>query len=317
MSITSNQPASLSCFNGSTVLITGAGGFIGGHLIAALKNLGANIIGIDRKPSTGIHGADVSNADQVHQIFKLSSINYCKTIEYVFHLAGQKSASLAKENPSETLSTSFIGNLNILESARRIGTVKKVILISSLAVYGLDEDGSNEILKESHSLENDSIYSATKISTEAVGLAYSKDFGIPVSIARLANVYGPLQSPAAVIPSLIAQMKSGETITMGNTAPIRDFIHVQDVVDALLHLAATESSSGNVFNVSTAQGTSIKKVTEILMKYLNYKGQIATDERKVRPNEKIHLVADNSAIQVATGWTPKIKIEDGLKSLCQ
>ncbi len=158
-------------FKGSTVLITGAGGFIGGHLMLKLKDLGAEVIAIDRKPSTGIHGADVSLPEQVQQIFKLTSASFGKSPEYIFHLAGQKSASLARENPADTLKTSFIGNLNILESARKLGTVKKVVLISSLAVYGLDEDQSNELLKETHSLQNDSIYSATKISTEAESTA--------------------------------------------------------------------------------------------------------------------------------------------------
>ncbi len=313
----SSESSSLSAFRDSTVLITGAGGFIGGHLFTALKGLGANIIGIDRKPSTGIHGADVSLADQVQQILKLSSTTHGKSAEYIFHLAGQKSASLARENPMETLKTSFNGTLNILEAARKIGTVKKVVLISSLAVYGLDEDHSNELVRESDSLHNDSIYSATKISTEAVGLAYSKDFSIPVSIARLSNVYGPQQSSAAVIPSLISQMKSGQKISMGNSSSIRDFIHVEDVVSALLHLAIHDSAAGKVYNVSTAQGTTIQTITELLSQNLNYRGEITVDEKKVRPNEKRFLVADNSEIKKATGWSPKIKIEDGLKNLCQ
>ena len=317
MSTMSKPSPHLYAFQGSTVLITGAGGFIGGHLVRTLKDLGANIVGIDRKPSAGIHGIDVFHSDQVQQIFKLSMNTFGKPVEYVFHLAGQKSASLARENPVETLKTSFNGTLNILESSRKIGTVKKVILISSLAVYGGDEDHSTELLKESQLIHNDSIYSATKISTEAIGLSYCKDFFIPVSIARLSNVYGPLQSSAAVIPSLISQMKAGTKISMGNTQSTRDFIHVHDVVDALLHLAISEVTTGKVFNVSTAQGTSIKTITDLLSQNLNYSGEIIIDEKKVRTNEKRFVVADNAEIKKATGWSPKITIEDGLKKLCQ
>ena len=313
----SNSTIDLSAVKGSTVLITGAGGFIGGHLLNTLKSIGANIIGVDRKPSTGIHGADISSAEEIHQIFKITSSTYGKSIDYIFHLAGQKSASLARENPAETLKTSFNGTLNILEYARKQETVKKVILISSLAVYGIDEDHSQELLDESHALQNDSIYSATKISTEALGLSYFKDFSLPVSIARLSNVYGPLQSSAAVIPSLIAQMRSGQKISMGNTKSIRDFIHVQDVVDALINLAINKNTSGSVYNVSTAQGTSIKTITEILSPLLNYKDEILIDENKIRANEKNFVVADNSKLKKATGWSPKISIENGLKSLCQ
>ena len=313
----SKSSSQLSVFRGSTVLITGAGGFIGEHLVNALNNLGANIICVNRKPSDGIHGADVSIAGQVDQVFKLTPTAGGKSIEYVFHLAGQKSASIARENPVETLKTSFNGTLNILECSRNLGTVKKVVLISSLAVYGLDEDHSSELLKESHSIHYDSVYSATKITTEAVGIAYCKDFGVPVSIARLSNVYGPKQSQAAVIPSLISQMKAGQKISMGNTRSIRDFIHVQDVVDALLHIAAYDEATGRVFNVSTSQGTSIKTIADLISKNLKYSGEITIDEKKIRNNEKLFLVADNSEIKKAIGWIPKIKIETGLKNLCQ
>jgi nucleoside-diphosphate-sugar epimerase len=317
MSTTSNSSPHLSVLQGSTVLVTGASGFIGGHLVSELKALGANVIATDRKPSTGIHGSDVADADQLFQIFKLSTSTYGKSIEYVFHLAGQKSASIAREKPVETLKTSFNGTLNILESSRKLGTVKKVVLISSLAVYGLDEDGSNTLLKESDPVHNDSIYSATKISTEAVGLSYCKDFGIPVCIARLSNVYGPKQSAAAVIPSLISQMKNGGKISMGNTNSIRDFIHVSDVVNGLMELAVSNASTNRVFNVSTGIGTSIKAVTDLLSKNLAYQGDVTIDPAKVRTNEKLTVVADNSEIKKATGWAPLVKIEDGLKNLCQ
>jgi nucleoside-diphosphate-sugar epimerase len=318
----SSRSTSPACFKNSTVLITGASGFIGGHLVAALKKTGANIVGIDRKSSaktTGSQtaGSDVSQSEQVERVFKSAVSATGKPIEYIFHLAGQKSAALARENPLETLKSSFNGTLNILESSRVSGTVKKVVLISSLAVYGAEEDHSGEMLKESDPVYSDSIYSATKISTETIGLAYYKDFSIPVSVARLSNVYGPLQSSAAVIPSLIHQMKNGKKISMGNTASVRDFIHVQDVVDALIILAANDATTGNIFNVSTAQGTSVKTITDLLSQHLNYSGEIEVDKNKLRPNEKKIVVADNSKIKKTTGWFPKVKIDDGLKSLCQ
>lgn len=314
MSSLSTLPA---CFKDSTVLITGAGGFIGGHLAATLKEAGANIVSADRKSSLDHQAVDVTQPDQVEKIFKYAFASYNKPVEYVFHLAGQKSAALARENPADALKTGFHGTLNILEACRMSGAVKKVILISSLAVYGVDEDRSTELVKESDLVQNDSIYVASKITTETVGLSYGKDFSIPVSVARLSNVYGPDQSSAAVIPSLISQMKAGQKITMGNTESVRDFIHVQDVVEALISLAANDTAAGKVFNVSTARGTSIKAITEILSLYLKYGGKIEIDQKKLRPNEKLCLVADNSRIRRTTGWSPKIKLEDGLKSLCQ
>ena len=307
----------LSIFRGSTVLITGAAGFIGKHLVSALNKLGANIILVDRKTSGNIHGVDVSIANQVDRIFKSTSLTRGKSIDYVFHLADQNNASIAQKNPVETLKTSFNATLNILESSRKLGTIKKVILISSLALYGLNEDHSNEMLTELHSIHNDSIYSTTKICSETLGLAYYKNFSIPVSIARLSNVYGPNQSSAAVIPSLISQMRDGQKISMGNNQSVRDFIHVQDVVDALVLIASHDSSTGQVFNVSTSKGTSIQMIADLLSQNLEYNGKINVDKLKVRINEKVFLVADNTKIKKTIGWSPKINIEVGLKNLCQ
>lgn len=313
----SNTPT-LETLKGSTVLITGAGGFIGGHLFRELKKIGANIIAVDRKPSTGIYGSNVADSNQLQRIFKLSSSTYGRSIEYIFHLAGQKSAMIARDTPADTLRTSFNGAINILEYARKIGTVKKVIFISSLAVYGVEEDNSSALIKESDPVQNDSIYSATKIGTEAIGLSYGRDFGLPVCIARLSNVYGPKQAPGVVIPSIISQMKSGQkTISMGNIDPVRDFIYVSDVVDALMLMGVNPATAGRVFNVSTGQGTSIKRILELLKQNLNYSGEIVSDPAKIRANEKINIVADNSELKKATGWSPKVKIEDGLKIVCQ
>lgn len=317
MSTMSKPSSQLSVFRGSTVLVTGAGGFIGKQLLENLNNLAAHVVCVNRKSVSGIVGNNLSNTEELEQVFKLAEKSRGKSIEYVFHLAGQKSSSIARENPVETLKTSFNSTLNLLESARKLGTVKKVVLISSLAVYGLNEDHSSELLKESDSIHYDSVYSATKINTESLGISYYMDFGVPVAIARLANVYGPNQSEAAVIPSLISQMKAGQTISMGNTLSVRDFINVQDVVDALLHIAACDEATGRVFNVCTSQGTSIKMIADMLSKKLGYIGQIIIDEKKIRKNEKNFLVADNSEIKRKIGWFPKITIETGLENLCQ
>jgi UDP-glucose 4-epimerase len=307
----------LSIFRGSTVLITGAAGFIGKNLVRTLNELGANIILVDRKNSGNIYGVDVSIANQVDSIFKTISTTKKKSIDYVFHLADQKNASIAQENPVETLKTSFNATLNILESSRKIGTVKKVVLISSLALYGINEDGSNGVLTESHSIHNDSIYSTTKICSETLGLSYYKNFSVPVSIARLSNVYGPYQSSAAVIPYLISQMRDRQKISMGNTQSVRDFIHVQDVVDALILIASHDSATGEVFNVSTSKGTSIQRIADLLSQNLEYSGKISIDESKIRDNEKAFLVADNTKIKKMIDWSPKINIKVGLKNLCQ
>lgn len=313
ISIMSNPIPNFGALRGSIVLITGAGGFIGNHLLAKLKLYGASVIAVDRTLRAGIHPADVTDFDEVKKCFELAQKSYGKPIEYIFHLAGQKSAGISRQFPLETLQESFQSTLNILEVARTETLIKKVILISSLAVYGQYEDGNQNMLKESDPIRADSVYSATKITGEFAGLSYLSDFGLPVSIARLANVYGPGQSKAAVVPSLISQMATSNEISMGNTDSVRDFIYVEDVVAGLLALALSDAASGHAFNVGTGQGTPIKTVVGILSRALNFTGRIVVDQSKVRANEKSFVVADIQAISRLTGWRPLMKLETGLQ----
>lgn len=312
MSIMSKPALDYEALRGSTVLVTGAAGFIGTHLLAKLKFHGASVIAVDRTTREGIHPADVTDFNEVKKSFELSRKFYGKPIEYVFHLAGQKSAGISRQLPLETLQASFQSTLNILEAARTETIIKKVILISSLVVYGQNEDRNQNLLKESDPIRADSVYSAAKITAEFAGLSYLSDFGLPVSIARLANVYGPGQSKEAVIPSLIYQMATSNEISMGNTDAVRDFIYVEDIVMGLLALALSDEASGHAFNVGTGQGTSIKTVVEILSRILNFTGRITIDQSKVRANEKSFVVADIQFVSGVTGWFPRMKLATGL-----
>lgn len=309
----SNPALDFEALRGSTVLVTGAGGFIGSHLLAKLKLHGASVIAVDRTAREGIHPADVTDFNGVKKSFELAQKFYGKPIEYVFHLAGQKSAGISHQLPLKTLQENFQSTLNILEVARTETIIKKVIIISSLAVYGQHEDRNQNLLKESDPIRADSVYSATKITTEFAGLSYLSDFGLPVSIARLANVYGPGQSKEAVIPSLISQMATSNEISMGNMDMVRDFIYVEDVVAGLLALALSGEASGHAFNVGTGHGASIKTVVEILSRILNFTGRITVDQDKVRANEKSFVVADIQSISGLTGWLPQVKLETGLR----
>lgn len=311
-SIMSRPVLDFEVLRGSTVLVTGAGGFIGTHLLAKLKFHGARVIAVGRTTREGIHLADVTDFNDVKKSFELAQKFYGKPIEYVFHLAGQKSAGISRQYPFETMQGSFQSTLNILEVARTETEIKKVIIISSLAVYGLHEDGNQNLLNEMDMIRADSVYSATKITAEFAGLSYWNDFGLHVTIARLANVYGPGQSKAAVIPSLISQMITSNAISMGNTDSVRDFIYVEDVVEGLLALAISDKTSGYAFNVGTGQGSSIKAVVETLSRILNFTGRITVDQNKLRVKEKSFVVADIQSVSEVTGWLPRMKLEAGL-----
>lgn len=300
---------------GSTVLVTGAAGFIATHLLKELTLQGASSIALDRNPSAFIELVDLADFQQVHRIFESSS-RTGRPIEFVFHLAGQKNTALARASPLQTLINGFQGTACILEAARLAKSVKSVVLVSSFAVYGQIEDRSSALLIESDPIKSETIYAATKVTTESLGLSYYNDYALPVCVARLSNVYGPGQSEAAVIPSLISQMRSGQNISMGNVQSVRDFVHVGDVVSALLHLATNASTAGKVLNVCTGRGTSVETIARLLTRNLQYSGSISIDQCKTRLNEKLTMIGDNSAIATTTGWTPRVNIEDGLKALC-
>ncbi|MBF0292169.1 MAG: NAD-dependent epimerase/dehydratase family protein [Nitrospinae bacterium] len=297
----------------ASVLVTGAGGFIGNHLTATLKNHGARVIAVDRTARDGISVADMTNVDEVKKCFRSSQEYFAKPIEYVFHLAGQNNAGIAHKFPFDTLQSSFQSAINILEVARNQPGIKNVIIPSTLGVYGRLDDQNEHALKESDRLVADSVYSATKITAEYAALSYVSEFGLPVRIARLANVYGPGQSNAAVIPSLISQMSNSQEISMGNMDAIRDFIYIDDVIEGLLAISLLDNQPQRVFNLGTGCGSSVKTVVEILTRILNFGGRIVIDRDKLRPNEKRYVVADIGQLTEATGWTPRIMIEQGLE----
>ena len=299
-------------FKDATVLVTGAGGFIGSHLLAALKLQGAQIIAIDRVAREGMQATNVRILSEVRQAFEWSQQLYGKPVEYVFHLAGQKSAGLAKQDPYETLQLAFQSTLNILEVARVQPELKKVVLISSLSVYGQKEDHQKNLLQESDLPIADSVYSSTKIIGEDLGLSYWNDFGVPVSIARLANVYGPHQTNLAIIPSLISQMLQSQDLALGNVDSIRDFIYVDDVVRGLLELGVNAKTSGQIFNIATGVGTSIQGIVDILSGILSFSGRTRVDQSKVRLNEKSFVVGDIGALQKVSSWSPQMTLQAGL-----
>lgn len=318
MSTTSRPNPDFSGLKDCTVLITGAGGFIGTHLIRSLEGFGAKVIATDRTGREGILSVDVTNESEVDAAFQRSIDLYQKPVQLVYHLAGQKSAALARTHPGETLRTAFDGTINVLEAARRQAGLRKVVLFSSIAVYGLNdsqnESQRREPFRESDELRPDSIYASSKITGEFAGISYCRDLGLPVTVARLTNVYGPHQSELAIIPSLMAQMKKGGSLSLGNLDAVRDFIYVEDAVEALLQLGLSDQTTGATFNVGTGIGTSIRALVAELSKVLGFTGRIEVDPSKVRANEKKFAVADIQAVTRATSWKPRISLEAGLKS---
>lgn len=310
-----SENSSFHTFQNTSVLVTGASGFIGRHLVASLVGYGAQVLGLSKTPSSDplSFDGDVTKMPEVLAAFDQSEKRHSRPLDYIFHLAGQKNPALAHQHPRESLELSILGCLNLFEAARQQkNKVRKIIVVSSLAVYGTVEDQSGTLLKEDQLLKGDSIYSVSKIAPEYISRAYWGEYGIPTVVARLANVYGPGQSPEAVISSLIQQMLAGGNLKLGNMHSVRDFTFVEDIAEGLMALSLKESIEGKAFNLGSGHYYAISEIVECLVDLTGFKGAILTEVDRVRAQEKSFLVPDIKAFLKATGWQPKHTLKAGL-----
>lgn len=286
------------------VFITGATGFLGSHLVDRLSRDGAAMSVLvrgnpDRIAKKGGH-LSVVQGDLRHPF----SISDAST---VFHLAAVSHVGRALEDPRQTFETNTAGTVAVLEAIRRSSSVERFVFVSTAHVYGTPRYVP---IDEEHPLHAREPYAASKLAAETFVSAYSSAYGIPIAIARLFNTYGPRQNPDFVVPSIIKQALTQDTLTMGNLTPTRDFTFVDDVIEALLLLA---SAGDGIYNVASGVEISIEtlvaRVAEILGKRLT-----AASERAQRRSTGVEIErmwADIARIK-ELGWEPHVNLNDGL-----
>lgn len=309
-------------FEGRRVLVTGADGFIGSHLVEQLVRKGAlvrafvyynswNSIGwlADAAPQlveqVELFRGDIRDSERVRQ-----AVHAC---EYVFHLSSLIGIPYSYDAPRSYIDTNITGALNVLEACRRSDSLVRVVHTSTSEVYGTAQTVP---ISETHPLIGQSPYSATKIAADKLVESFYLSFQLPVVTARPFNTFGPRQTARAVIPTIISQLLSGaESLTLGALTPTRDFNYVLDTVDALIALGLCPNAEGRVINIGTGQDWSIEQTAKMLMEITNRSLPIVSDEARIRPegSEVNRLVADNTLIKSLTDWTPKISFRDGLK----
>ena len=309
-------------FEGRRVLVTGADGFIGSHLVEQLVRKGAlvrafvyynswNSIGwlADAAPQlveqVELFRGDIRDSERVRQ-----AVHAC---EYVFHLSSLIGIPYSYDAPRSYIDTNITGALNVLEACRRSDSLVRVVHTSTSEVYGTAQTVP---ISETHPLVGQSPYSATKIAADKLVESFYLSFQLPVVTARPFNTFGPRQTARAVIPTIISQLLSGaESLTLGALTPTRDFNYVLDTVDALIALGLCPNAEGRVINIGTGQDWSIEQTAKMLMEITNRSLPIVSDEARIRPegSEVNRLVADNTLIKSLTDWTPKISFRDGLK----
>ncbi|MFQ5911191.1 MAG: GDP-mannose 4,6-dehydratase, partial [Thermoplasmata archaeon] len=303
-------------WTGLKVLVTGAGGFIGSHLVEELIDLGAQVTAFVRYTSQASVrflsslGSDLrivaGDLTEFESVYKAMGDQ-----EYVFHLGALIGVPYSFVHPREVVQVNTIGTLNVLSAARETRP-RRVVLTSTSEVYGtaryvpIDED---------HPLQAQSPYAASKIAADKLGEAFHHSYDLPVAIVRPFNTFGPRQSLRAVIPTIIVQALGGGPISLGATSPTRDFTFVKDTVRGLVRNAEVEEAIGEVINLGTGQEMLIGDIAKKIASIINRDIRILTDEKRLRPgSSEVHqLRCNNTKAERLLAWKPRFSLEEGLR----
>ena len=303
------------------VLVTGAGRFIGSHLVEELLNEGHDVRAfvyynsfnswgwLDTLPrekldKIEIFSGDIRDPNGVREAMK--------GIDEVYHLAALIAIPFSYHSPDSYVDTNIKGTLNVLQAARDLNT-KRILVTSTSEVYGT---AKYVPIDEEHPYQGQSPYSATKIGADRIAESFYRSFDMPITIVRPFNTYGPRQSARAVRPTIITQLLSGaQEIKLGSLSPTRDFNYVKDTVRGFIEIAKSDKTIGQEINIATQQEISIGELAEELIKQINPNAKIVCDEIRLRPenSEVNRLLGSNKKVKELTNWEPKYSLEEGLK----
>lgn len=301
------------------ILVTGAGGFIGSHLVERLVEAGASVRAFVRYNSRAdpgllrmaspetvsrleLIGGDLRDLDAIRKV-----VEGC---EFVFHLGALISIPYSYLHPAEVAESNFIGTLNVLMACRDF-KVPRLIHTSTSEVYGT---ALTARIDESHPLQGQSPYSASKIGADKLAESFYCTYELPVVTVRPFNTYGPRQSARAVIPTIITQAIAGNTIHLGSLNTIRDFTYVDDTVSGFLCAAVAKDVDGCTFNLGTGDAISIGDLSERIVQKVGTQVRVEVDAARLRPqkSEVKRLLSDNSLARERLGWNPAVSLDEGL-----
>jgi dTDP-glucose 4,6-dehydratase len=306
-------------FAGKTVLVTGAGGFIGGHLTARLVEGGARVRGLVRYNSRNDWGTLEWLDDEIRREVEvvLGDLRDIETltravsgVETVFHLGAQIAIPYSYVNPRDFFETNVLGSFNVAQAALTEG-VSRLVHTSSSEVYGTAQSAP---ITEDHPLDAQSPYAASKIGADKLMIAYHRSFDLPATVLRPFNTYGPFQSPRAVIPTIILQALNGGSVTLGSLDPTRDLTYVSDTVDGFLAVAEATSTIGMTLQLGTGDEVSVKEIVETVGQVVGRELEVEHDPERVRPpnSEVERLISSPERVRSLTGWSPVVDLLHGL-----
>jgi len=301
------------------VLVTGAGGFIGGHLVAELVRRGASVRALVHYNSRNERGTldwlepevtadvdvvlgDLRDVESVQQA--------AEQADTILHLGAQIAIPYSFVNPRDFFETNVLGTLNVAQAALR-GGARRVIHTSTSEVYG---SARTVPITLDHPIEPQSPYAASKVAADKLMDAWHRSYELPMTIVRPFNTYGPRQSARAVIPTIMSQALAGGTLRLGSLTPRRDLTFVEDTVAGMLAAADSDAAIGRTIQLGTGEDVAIGDIVELVGDILGRKLEVELDEARVRPaaSEVERLISDPSLAQELTGWSAEVDLREGL-----
>jgi GDP-4-dehydro-6-deoxy-D-mannose reductase len=305
------------------VLVTGADGFVGGHLCQFLRLAGDEVIPWHgpREPDRAALGGTVGDrAVDVRDSKAVAAAMASERPEAIVHLAAISSVAASHADPVLTFDVNAMGTLQLCVAAKALNPMPRVLLVSSGEVYGPTAPG--ELAAESSALLPTSPYAASKAAAEVIGLQFARSYELEVVCARSFNHLGAGQAVGFAIPSFARQLvearrrrEATTTISVGNLEPIRDFLHVKDVV-AAYRLLLEKGASGEAYNVCSGQGRTIRSVLDELAELSDVSIDVRVDAERLRPADVPYLVGDASKLR-RLGWAPRLGLSDALRDILE
>jgi dTDP-glucose 4,6-dehydratase len=302
------------------VLVTGAGGFVGSHLVERLVDYGYQVRCLIRYNSRNdygllqeLNGAKIAQLEIIagdlrdaHAVYKA-----IQGVDVVFHLGSLIAIPYSYIHPAEVAETNVSGTLNVMLAAKD-NDVSKVVHTSTSEVYGT---ALYVPIDEKHPLQAQSPYSASKIGADKIVESFYNSYALPVVTIRPFNIYGPRQSARAVVPAIITQALTQEEVCLGNITPTRDFTYVTDTVEAFIKISESDDTVGNTFNIGSNFEIPISCLAEKILELMGKDCKIVEDIKRLRPDnsEVARLFADTTAARKAFNWKPEVTLEEGLK----
>lgn len=307
-------------YRGKKVFVTGAGGFIGSHVVEELVMKGAEVTALVHYnassyinnlrfvPQEILSKVDIKFGD-VTDAFQMQTLT--KDSDIVLHLAALIGIPYSYAAPAAYVAANINGTLNMLEAARN-NSISKIVVTSTSETYGT---AIYTPIDEKHPMQGQSPYSATKIGADKIAESYFLSFNLPVCVFRPFNTFGPRQSMRAVIPTIITQALNSKEIKLGSLSPVRDMVFVKDTARGFLMAGMEEKSIGEVISVGTGVGATVGEIAEMILNILGSDKKIVEDSQRVRPekSEVFKLICDNRKAKELLNWSPQYTLEEGLR----